>query len=112
MKKKLGWFELTRNHDLGYEGLIIGIFSINWRAGEDEPDCYYPDIILALDQTKNDGLWFISEMNITNPEIEDFAELAIKVLKEIKDKDFETVNEITAHLSTFLEVKIPDHLAW
>ena len=110
MRKKLGWFELTQNRDLGYEGLIIGIFSIPWRTGEFEPDCYYPDVILALRQVEN--IWFISEMNITNPEIKEFAELAIKVLNEIKDKEFTTLNEITAHLSTFLEVKIPEHIAW
>lgn len=112
LKKKLGWFEVNQDKDLGYEGLIVGIFSTNWRTGEDEPDCFFPDIILALKQIKSERLWFIAEMSITNPEIVDFAELAIKVLKEIKGKNFTTLNEITTHLSTFLDDKIPEHLAW
>lgn len=111
MNKKLGWYELNKPGEFG-EGLTIGVFSIDWRKNEDKPDCYYPDIILSLSQTRTDGHWYISEMNITNPEGEEFSDLAIQVLKGIKGKLFKTINEITANLGTFLEDRIPEDIAW
>lgn len=113
MNKKLGWYELTQDEDLGYSGLIIKIFSIKFRDQVTDRawDCYSPEIILELDQDDVEGWWFITGMHIENPEIPVFAELALKVLEEIKDKNFDGLNTITAHLSTFLEDKVPERFA-
>lgn len=106
MGKKLGWFEIIANDERVPNGVGIGIFSTKWRT-EPDPDCYYPDICLYLAQEKKEGFWYIAHMDLTNPEVEEFADLAILVLKEIKGKDFTTISNLTKHLNRFLDDKIP-----
>jgi hypothetical protein len=111
MAKKLGWYEFR---DDAENGLHVGIFSISWREGEKEPDCYYPDVILQLKQVQDDddGKWYVNEMSITNPSIKDFADIGCLVLLQLSRKDPETISDLIKVLDQYFFNKIPESLAW
>lgn len=104
MGKKLGWYEVEQ--DTADASIKIKIFSFKWREAEKDPDCYYGDIVLYM--TMTGGTWFISEMVLSNPTIEEFNEIAIDVLKIFQKEDPETLPATLKLLDRVLTHEIPD----
>lgn len=107
MKKPLGWYEIQ---EVKNEGLVINIYSIIWRKQEHESFSGYPDIVLwleELDPVDFPGEWFVAEMNIRNPTIMEFCELAVTVLANITAVDPENLSETFQVLDQFLLNKRP-----
>ena len=94
-----GWYEIR----LGHGGLNVHLYSYEYYKGfGDESFGENGEVILIFEQMKNDGSWFVSEINIGNPTIEPTCSFAIEVLRNLDGKDLKSIPELIQYLSSFL----------
>lgn len=94
MSEKLGWYEIHSTKD----GVSFFIFSKHGQMDN-------PNISIEFLETDfEEGKWFASSMEINNPAIEEFSEIAIKILNFLRD-DPTTINEMINILDAFLSNK-------